>query len=418
MTESVSRREFVKTVGLGTTALATIGTGALESKSLSAAPKNPIPRWRGFHYHYFATMGRRPAGSGVQAKMPPRPPMTAASLEDDFRIISDFGFDMVRIGVQYWDWVDYTEKTPRGGPLAKDLFKIKESGLTRIDEVIEMARKYKLHVQLDMHRGPGFNFREAVMGEENEPFSLWIDKVAQDAFVFYWDMFAKRYRGISPKELSFDLLNEPARGKNGHAEFGPWVPSLIPSRSVYQKVMTMAVEKIRETSSDRIIFVEGLDKLASADEILPEFIPLGVAQSMHCYAPGEFTHYRSWPDIKKNFLSGPPSWPAKLMDGSTFGRDELEKLHEPWGWLVSQGIGIQCGEFSMATPVGAVPHEIGLRFLTDLLDIMKLHQMGWTYLSFRGGGWGLIDGNDPDVVYEDYHGHKLDRQLLTLLQYH
>ena len=405
-----SRREFLKTAGLGTAALATLGTTGLAPKSFGAAPKNPIPRWRGFHVNMF----RRPqsTGAGVQANAPGNAPqMQPVNLEDDFRIISDWGFDFVRLPVQYWNWIDYTDKAPKGGPLAKDLFKIKESGLVPIDNAIELARKYKLHASLDMHRGPGYNFRETALGQENEPFSLWTDKVAQDAFVFYWDMFAKRYRGISSKELSFDLLNEP-------------MGFVIPPKSYksdltrarYQKVMTMAVEKIRETSPDRIILVEGLDKQGSADDIIYELIPLGVAQSMHGYAPGELTHYRSWPDVNKDYLSAPPSWPAKLKDGSTYGREEMEKLYAPWGWLITQGIGVHCGEFA---PTTNIPHDVALRFLTDQLDIWKSYGIGWTYLTLRGSGFlGVMDSGYPDVTYEDFHGHKLDRQLLTLLQYH
>ena len=32
---------------------------------------------------------------------------------------------------------------------------------------------------------------------------------ALDAAVFHWKMFAKRYKGIPSKQLSFDLINEP-----------------------------------------------------------------------------------------------------------------------------------------------------------------------------------------------------------------
>jgi endoglucanase len=402
-----SRREFLKTAGLRTAALATVGTGALASKGLSAAPKNPIPRWRGFHVNMFRPP--QPAGSGVQPKTPgAAPKMPPINLEEDFRLISDFGFDFVRLPVQYWNWVDYTDKTPRGGPLAKDLLKIKESGLVPIDNVIELARKYKLHASLDMVRAPGFNFREAALGQDNEPFSLWRDKEAQDAFVFYWDMFAKRYRGISSKELSFDLLNEPQM-----RSALPPRPNNDLTRARYQKVMTMATEKIRETSPDRIILVEGLDKIATADDIVPELIPLGVAQSMHGYAPGQLTHYRTWIDVGKDFAL--PTWPLKQSDGSTFGLDELEKLYEPWGWLVSQGIGVHCGEFGVSS---STPHDVALRFMHDQLDIWKRYGIGWTYLSLHGGFTGVTDSNRPDVAYEDFHGYKLDRKLLTLLQYH
>jgi len=35
--------------------------------------------------------------------------------------------------------------------------------------------------------------------------------------------------------------------------------------------------------------------------------------------------------------------------------------------------------------------------------------------NFRGS-FGIMDSDRRDVQYEDFHGHKLDRKLLSLLQ--
>jgi endoglucanase len=32
------------------------------------------------------------------------------------------------------------------------------------------------------------------------------------------------------------------------------------------------------------------------------------------------------------------------------------------------------------------------------------------------GGFGILDSGRSDVQYEDFHGHKLDREMLKLLQ--
>ena len=158
---------------------------------------------------------------------------------------------------------------------------------------------------------------------------------------------------------------------------------------------------------------EGLRKMATSDDVVPELVPLGVAQSLHCYAPGELTHYRTW-------LSGSdkwpePGWPAKRQDGSTFGRKEMEELYKPWGDLTKQGIGVFCGEFGVSSNT---PNSVAIRFYTDLLEILQGYGIGWTYLSLHGGFTGLLDSDRKDVPYEDYHGHKLNRQMLTLLQKH
>ena len=53
--------------------------------------------------------------------------------------------------------------------------------------------------------------------------------------------------------------------------------------------------------------------------------------------------------------------------------------------------------------------RLGLRFCS------YPHGIGWGLWNFRGS-FGLIDSERKDIEYEDLHGHKLDRKLLTLLQ--
>ncbi|MCL4520112.1 MAG: glycosyl hydrolase family 5, partial [Firmicutes bacterium] len=51
----------------------------------------------------------------------------------------------------------------------------------------------------------------------------------------------------------------------------------------------------------------------------------------------------------------------------------------------------------------------------DVLEILSEFQIGWSIWNFRRD-FGILDTDRQDVAYEDWHGHKLDRQLLTLLQ--
>ena len=110
-----------------------------------------------------------------------------------------------------------------------------------------------------------------------------------------------------------------------------------------------------------------------------------------------------------------PLWPAVKRDGSGLvSRETLEAFYEPWGWLVKQGVGVHCGE---AGAFNKTPHESFLAWICDVLDILKIHNIGWALWNFRGP-FGVLDSGREDVAYEDWHGHKLDRKLLTLLQYH
>ena len=121
--------------------------------------------------------------------------------------MSDWGFDFVRLPMAYPQWIDYDSSKPIR---PEDMHKIKESALDPIDELIALAHKYKLHVSLNLHRAPGFCMNSGFQ----EPYNLWKDSEAQEAFCFQWGMWAKRYKDTPAAKISFDLLNEPCTRKD------------------------------------------------------------------------------------------------------------------------------------------------------------------------------------------------------------
>ena len=42
--------------------------------------------------------------------------------------------------------------------------------------------------------------------------------------------------------------------------------------------------------------------------------------------------------------------------------------------------------------------------------------MGIEAMDSQEGSFGVLDSGRKDVAYEDWHSHKLDRELLALLQ--
>jgi len=89
-----------------------------------------------------------------------------------------------------------------------------------------------------------------------------------------------------------------------------------------------------------------------------------------------------------------------------------ERLIAPWKKLEAQGIGVMVGEFGAHNKT---PHKAVLAWLRDLLALWKEAGWGWALWNFRGS-FGILDSGRADVKYEDWHGRKLDRELLTLLQ--
>jgi len=387
MSTPTTRRDF-----LTQTAAATVGgllgasrvARALGEESAVGTPP-AVPRWRGFNLlDFFQAMWRPVEGDFVKVEPVP---------EEDCRLIAELGFDFVRLPMDYWLWIDSDwPKTKKLRP--DDLFKIREATLEKIDQSIETCRKYGLHVNLNFHRAPGY----CINDPEREPLSLWKDKAAQEAFVHHWTVFAKRYRGISAKELSFNLVNEAPTPRPGYM-----------TAEDYCRIMGQAIEAIRKISPDRLIFVDGLNVGTKVVECL---ISTGVPQSVHAYYPAQISHYRaSWVDRDSKFPE--PTWPIKNPDGSVrIGRQQLEEHFAPWGELRRKGIGVHCGETGC---FNRTPHNVFLAWMEDVLDILKGHNIGWALWNFRGS-FGVLDSGRKDVDYEDFHGHKLDRKLLTLLQ--
>ena len=206
-----------------------------------------LPRWRGFNLLEMFT-----AGSDGNWQ------------EDDFRWISDWGFDFVRFPLCYTLWIENN-----------DPLRLSELGLAKVDRAVELARKYKLHVCLNFHRAPGYS----VNPERQEPFNLWKEETALEAFCLHWSALAYRYRGVPGSKVSFDLVNEP-----------PAPSATGMTRADNERVVRAAVGAIRAADPQRLILADGL---SWGNEPMPELADLKIGQSCRAYAPMEISHYQA-----------------------------------------------------------------------------------------------------------------------------
>lgn len=256
---------------------------------------------------------------------------------------------------------------------------------------MELGRRYKLHVCLNFHRAPGFS----VNRDWVDPSNLWKDREPLEAFCFHWYMLAQRYRGIASEALSFNLVNEPES------------VSEKMSRDDHARVIRAATSAIREVDPERLIIVDGL---RWGRQPSPELADLGVGQSCRAYDPFPFTHYKAtWVDSTK---FPEPVWPGPQMGDEHWDRERLKKHYEPWVELARQGVGVHCGEGGVFR---FTPHQLVLAWWRDVLEVLREANIGYAVWNFRGP-FGVLDSQRDDVSYEDWHGHKLDRKLLKLLQ--
>ncbi|HUW31919.1 MAG TPA: cellulase family glycosylhydrolase [Planctomycetota bacterium] len=324
-----------------------------------------LPRWRGFNLLEMYT---------TKADCTFR--------EDDFRWIADWGFDFVRLPTSYQLWTE-----------PDDIYKVREPMLEKLDRGIDLGRRHGIHVCLNFHRGPGY-----CVNPPPEPLSLWHDQEAVLAFCHHWELMAKRYAGIPSSQLSFNLINEPP----GPSDTGM-------TRANHERAMRAAIAAIRTVDPSRLIIIDGV---SWGTQPCPELADTGCAQSCRAYQPGGISHYKaSW--IQGADMWPVPAWPGALNwnQGEPWDRRHLEQLYAPWAELARQGIGVHCGEGGAFCHT---PHDVVLRWLCDVLEILTAHNIGYALWNFRGT-FGILDSNRADVAYEDWHGHKLDRKLLELL---
>jgi endoglucanase len=323
---------------------------------------NALPRWRGFNLlEKFDAARNQPF------------------LESDFALMAEWGFDFARLPMSYLCWTD-----------AADWLAIDESALSDIDQAVAFGRQYNVHVNLNLHRAPGY-----CVNPPKERASLWSDPAALEAAAHHWAMFAKRYKGIANDALSFDLLNEPADIKP----------------AVYVAVITRLVAAIREEDPDRLIIADGL---SWGRKPVPELIALKVAQSTRGYAPNEVSHYKA-PWLLGANLFPLPTWPMHTFWAGTWNKARLYKEQiEPWLALRQAGVGVHVGEWGAYR---YTPHDVTLAWMRDWLALWRDAGFGWALWNLRGD-FGVLNSNRADVQYETFRSHHLDRAMLELLQSH
>ena len=381
----ISRRLFVRNTSLVATGFSLAGSSALSINPLR--PENKLPRWKGFNLlDFFSPAPPRNSGGGNR------------TTEEDLKWMADWGFDFVRIPMAYPRYLSFDRTKDI---TVEEVYKFDPKVLEEVDQLIFMAHKYNLHVSLNLHRGPGY----CINAGFHEPFNLWKDQAAQDAFYAHWKMWAERYKNIPSDKLSFDLLNEPAYIEDMNDQYAKKSP--VPGET-YRKVALGASKVIRESNPERLIVADGN---SGGSNVIPELTDLNIAQSCRAYYPHYISHYQaSW--VWKDPSQAPtPVWPGTI-DGKKFSRENLEEFYKPWIALLEKGVGVHCGEGGC---YNKTPHPVFLAWFGDILDILTTHGIGYALWNFRGD-FGILDSRRADVEYADWYGHKLDSKLLDLLK--
>ena len=329
-------------------------------------------------------------------------------VEDDFRWMQEWGFNFVRIPMSYLYFIGDTERRT-----------FLESKLEHLDRLIALGEKYGIHISLNFHRGAGYCVTSYPF-DTQEPGNLWNREEDLDLFCTHWEIFAKRFKGVSSERLSFDLLNEPP-----FLIDSPSPLMLFPLDSIdietstmatnserYLRVHKTAVERIHAIDPGRMVIIEGSAYGHSPSWELKD-MP-NTMQSMRGYLPIYLSHH-GCPRPPSSMWVKNPTWPfTGTIAGqeATWNKELLHEMLSPWFKFAEAGYTVHMGECGCYKDA---PHDAVLAWFEDMLTMLKEHNIGYSLWNFRGT-FGILDSEREDVEYEDWHGHKLDRKLLTLLQ--
>ena len=322
----------------------------------------PPARWRGFN---LLGLFRAPTEG-----LAPDPRVDGRFPEWEFEALEEWGFDFARLPVDYRTLV-----------AGDDWTNLVEEKLALLDEAIEFGRKHGVHVQVALHRIPGY-----CILDETEAFPLGTSPVAQDAARRMWSALARRWKSVPNERLSFNLLNEPTRHVAG-ANYLPLVRLLLGA--------------VRAEDPARFVVVDGND---CASKPLEELYGVpAVGQAFRGYAPHELTHWGG-----PGAPAEPPTWPLRAP---AWGPEDALSLYRG---------ALDAGEFCMVGEFGcrnATPHVVALAWMEHCLELWESENLGWALWNLRGP-FGVLDSGRADVRYEDWRGHALDRAMLDLLRRH
>jgi len=299
--------------------------------------------------------------------------------EKQLDFIAGRGFNFIRIPTDYNFWTkDFDYLHPN------------EKIFDHIDGYFKACKERKLHMCLNFHRAPGY----CINANDREKHNLWTDEAAQEGFIFLWEYFAKKYKGVPKSELSFDLLNEP-----------PSVGQYGFTRDNHEYVMRKTIKAIRDIDPGREIVLDGIGGGGIA---IPELSDTGTIHSGRGYAPFGVSHYKAtWcGDIKWN----EPVYPG-FINGETWNKDKLREYYAPWVETEKKGVEVHIGEFGC---FNKTPNDTALRWLGDLMAVFKENGWGYSMWNFSGS-FGIVNHGRPGAVYENIDGFLTDRKLLDIM---
>ncbi|MBN1575873.1 MAG: cellulase family glycosylhydrolase [Chitinispirillaceae bacterium] len=284
---------------------------------------------------------------------------------DDFLLQKQWGFNHVRLPVDAHHFF-----TDNDSPI--------EPRLKFVDRALEWAAEAGLRLILDLHECPGHDFAEAADVPVQK---LFLEESYLRRTARIWAVLAERYSGRV--HVLFEVLNEP----------------VAPDAAVWNRVKDALFREIRRHAPlNPIVVGSNMWNWPSTYRELTPVEDDAVVYSFHFYEPLLFTHQNA-PWIREPEIRTRRTYPADFGEGLTrkygfvhsagaWSRDRFFREIEPVAQFGRKyGAPVICNEFGVYAPV---PVELQLRWLDDLLSVLRELGIGFTYWNYKNLDFGVV----------------------------
>ncbi len=295
--------------------------------------------------------------------------------EEDLKQIADWGFDHVRLPIDY-------------EVFETDDARVKQEGFDRVDEIIGWAKNSGLNIILDLHKAFGYDFNDA--GKEGKN-NLFHNEELKVRYLNLWEKIAKAY--CKYPHVAFELLNEVVEEDNAE---------------LWNELIDRAVNMIREITKDTPIIYGGIQwNSARTVKLLEKPKHENIIFTFHFYEPLLFTHQKahwvaamdpnqeiSYPESMEYYceLSKPLGYQGEVVRGAvskTMGEEFIdEMIHDAISAAEKAGVSLYCGEFGV---IDQAPVADTLRWFTDVDAIFRKYDIGCSVWSYKKMDFGLIE---------------------------
>ena len=279
--------------------------------------------------------------------------------EPDFEKIASWGLDHIRIPVDY-------------NVLENEDGTYNESGFTRIDNAIGLAKKNGLNVVIDLHKTAGFSFD----ADEKET-GFFENEKYQERFYKLWEELAKHF-GKYADYVAFELLNEVTEQHFIDA---------------WNRISHECIKRVRAYAPDTLILLGSYwNNSPEAVKDLEKPYDDKVIYNFHCYSPIEFTHQGApWVDI--------------IDQDARFHFEDMEITPEYFEGLFAEaiekakenGTTLYCGEYGV---IDRAAPEDALKWFKVINSVLEKYQISRAAWSYKEMDFGLSDSRMDGVREE------------------